>query len=66
MSDPGINGRIRLAYAFSALVACHAPSFLLHLQFSFGALRARRVSSAASRLPGITSPRFALHGWQRL
>ncbi|MEJ1377557.1 MAG: hypothetical protein RPU32_06215 [Candidatus Sedimenticola sp. (ex Thyasira tokunagai)] len=30
-----------------------------------GALRARRVSSAASRLPGITSPRFALHGWQR-
>ncbi|MEJ1408401.1 MAG: hypothetical protein RPU62_15740 [Candidatus Sedimenticola sp. (ex Thyasira tokunagai)] len=41
-------------------------SFLLHLQFSFGALRARRVSSAASRLPGITSPRFALHGWQRL
>ncbi|WXG51606.1 MAG: hypothetical protein RNU03_12115 [Candidatus Sedimenticola sp. (ex Thyasira tokunagai)] len=31
-----------------------------------GALRARRVSSAASRLPGITSLRFALHGWQRL
>ncbi|WXG56966.1 MAG: hypothetical protein ROD09_20220 [Candidatus Sedimenticola sp. (ex Thyasira tokunagai)] len=31
-----------------------------------GALRARRVSSAASRLPGITSPRFALHGWQRM
>ncbi|MEJ1404780.1 MAG: hypothetical protein RPU73_13095, partial [Candidatus Sedimenticola sp. (ex Thyasira tokunagai)] len=27
--------------------------------------RARRVSSAASRLPGITSLRFALHGWQR-
>ena len=27
---------------------------------------ARRVSSAASRLPGSTSLRFALHGWQRL
>ncbi|MCP4089361.1 MAG: hypothetical protein GY746_06170 [Gammaproteobacteria bacterium] len=26
---------------------------------------ARRVSSAASRLPGFTSLRFALHGWQR-
>ncbi|MBL3619065.1 MAG: hypothetical protein JMN26_15205, partial [gamma proteobacterium endosymbiont of Lamellibrachia anaximandri] len=25
-----------------------------------------RVSSAASRLPGTTSLRFALHGWQRL
>ncbi|MCP3667523.1 MAG: hypothetical protein GY696_34360 [Gammaproteobacteria bacterium] len=25
----------------------------------------RRVSSAASRLPGFTSLRFALHGWQR-
>ncbi|MEJ1379407.1 MAG: GGDEF domain-containing protein [Candidatus Sedimenticola sp. (ex Thyasira tokunagai)] len=36
------------------------------LCFPSGALRARRVSSAASRLPGITSPRFALHGWQRL
>ncbi|MEJ1415312.1 MAG: hypothetical protein RPU90_17360 [Candidatus Sedimenticola sp. (ex Thyasira tokunagai)] len=35
------------------------------LCFPSGALRARRVSSAASRLPGITSPRFALHGWQR-
>ncbi|WP_419640333.1 hypothetical protein [Thiolapillus sp.] len=30
------------------------------------ALCARRVSSAASRLLGTTSPRFALHGWQRL
>ncbi|WP_419582790.1 hypothetical protein [Thiolapillus sp.] len=29
------------------------------------ALCARRVSSAASRLPGTTSLRFALHGWQR-
>ncbi|WP_419604831.1 hypothetical protein [Thiolapillus sp.] len=29
------------------------------------ALCARRVSSAASRLLGSTSPRFALHGWQR-
>ncbi|MBL3535634.1 MAG: GGDEF domain-containing protein [gamma proteobacterium endosymbiont of Lamellibrachia anaximandri] len=28
--------------------------------------KARRVSSAASRLPGTTSLRFALHGWQRL
>ncbi|MBL3590731.1 MAG: hypothetical protein JMN24_13160 [gamma proteobacterium endosymbiont of Lamellibrachia anaximandri] len=27
--------------------------------------KARRVSSAASRLPGTTSLRFALHGWQR-
>ncbi len=27
---------------------------------------ARRVSSTASRLPGTISPRFALHGWQRL
>ncbi|MEJ1363512.1 MAG: RHS repeat-associated core domain-containing protein [Candidatus Sedimenticola sp. (ex Thyasira tokunagai)] len=35
------------------------------LCFPSGALRARRVSSAASRLPGITSLRFALHGWQR-
>ncbi|MEJ1418600.1 MAG: hypothetical protein RPU91_16210 [Candidatus Sedimenticola sp. (ex Thyasira tokunagai)] len=35
------------------------------LCFPSGALRARRVSSAASRLPGVTSPRFALHGWQR-
>ncbi len=25
---------------------------------------ARRVSSAASRLPGSTSLRLALHGWQ--
>ncbi|WP_419622446.1 hypothetical protein, partial [Thiolapillus sp.] len=30
------------------------------------ALCARRVSSAASRLLGSTSLRFALHGWQRL
>uniref|UniRef100_UPI003AF4EF31 hypothetical protein n=2 Tax=Thiolapillus sp. TaxID=2017437 RepID=UPI003AF4EF31 len=30
------------------------------------ALCARRVSSAASRLLGTTSLRFALHGWQRL
>ncbi|WP_419600073.1 hypothetical protein, partial [Thiolapillus sp.] len=30
------------------------------------ALCARRVSSAASRLLGATSLRFALHGWQRL
>ncbi|WP_419607544.1 hypothetical protein, partial [Thiolapillus sp.] len=29
------------------------------------ALCARRVSSAASRLLGTTSLRFALHGWQR-
>ncbi|WP_419609594.1 hypothetical protein [Thiolapillus sp.] len=29
------------------------------------ALCARRVSSAASRLLGSTSLRFALHGWQR-
>ncbi|WP_419610361.1 hypothetical protein, partial [Thiolapillus sp.] len=29
------------------------------------ALCARRVSSAASRLPGSTRLRFALHGWQR-
>ncbi|WP_419615171.1 hypothetical protein, partial [Thiolapillus sp.] len=29
------------------------------------ALCARRVSSAASRLLGATSLRFALHGWQR-
>ncbi|WP_419593281.1 hypothetical protein [Thiolapillus sp.] len=29
------------------------------------ALCARRVSSAASRLLGTTSPRFALHAWQR-
>ncbi|WP_419618774.1 hypothetical protein, partial [Thiolapillus sp.] len=29
------------------------------------ALCARRVSSAASRLLGSTSHRFALHGWQR-
>ncbi|MBL3619710.1 MAG: hypothetical protein JMN26_18620, partial [gamma proteobacterium endosymbiont of Lamellibrachia anaximandri] len=28
--------------------------------------KARRVSSAASRLPGTTSLRFALHGWQRM
>jgi len=28
--------------------------------------KARRVSSAASRLPRFTSLRFALHGWQRL
>ncbi len=28
--------------------------------------KARRVSSAASRLPGFTSLRFALHGWQRM
>ncbi|MBL3618242.1 MAG: hypothetical protein JMN26_10970, partial [gamma proteobacterium endosymbiont of Lamellibrachia anaximandri] len=28
--------------------------------------KARRVSSAASRLPGTTSLRFALHGWQRV
>ncbi|WP_419642756.1 hypothetical protein [Thiolapillus sp.] len=30
------------------------------------ALCARRVSSAASRLLGSTSLRFALHGWQRV
>ncbi|WP_419595150.1 hypothetical protein, partial [Thiolapillus sp.] len=30
------------------------------------ALCARRVSSAASRLLGSTSLRFALHGWQRM
>ena len=30
------------------------------------ALCARRVSSAASRLLGATSFRFALHGWQRM
>ncbi|WP_295513441.1 hypothetical protein [Thiolapillus sp.] len=30
------------------------------------ALCARRVSSAASRLLGTTSLRFALHGWQRM
>ncbi|WP_419630134.1 hypothetical protein, partial [Thiolapillus sp.] len=30
------------------------------------ALCARRVSSAASRLLGSTSLRFALRGWQRL
>ncbi|WP_419629255.1 hypothetical protein, partial [Thiolapillus sp.] len=30
------------------------------------ALCARRVSSAASRLLGSTSHRFALHGWQRV
>ena len=30
------------------------------------ALCARRVNSAASRLLGSTSLRFALHGWQRL
>ncbi|WP_419604842.1 hypothetical protein, partial [Thiolapillus sp.] len=30
------------------------------------ALCARRVSSAASRLLGATSLRFALHGWQRV
>ncbi|WP_419622970.1 hypothetical protein [Thiolapillus sp.] len=29
------------------------------------ALCARRVSSAASRLLGSTTLRFALHGWQR-
>ncbi|WP_419634508.1 hypothetical protein [Thiolapillus sp.] len=27
--------------------------------------KARRENSAASRLPGSTSLRFALHGWQR-
>uniref|UniRef100_UPI003AF839EC hypothetical protein n=1 Tax=Thiolapillus sp. TaxID=2017437 RepID=UPI003AF839EC len=27
--------------------------------------KARRENSAASRLLGSTSPRFALHGWQR-
>ncbi|MEJ1470105.1 MAG: hypothetical protein RPU59_03415, partial [Candidatus Sedimenticola sp. (ex Thyasira tokunagai)] len=27
--------------------------------------KARRVSSAASRLPGFTSLHFVLHGWQR-
>ncbi|WP_293689297.1 hypothetical protein [Thiolapillus sp.] len=30
------------------------------------ALCARQVSSAASRLLGSTSLRFALHGWQRM
>ncbi|WP_419584884.1 hypothetical protein [Thiolapillus sp.] len=30
------------------------------------ALCARRVSSAASRLLGSTTLRFALHGWQRM
>ncbi|WP_419608945.1 hypothetical protein, partial [Thiolapillus sp.] len=30
------------------------------------ALCARRVNSAASRLLGSTTLRFALHGWQRL
>ncbi|WP_419602237.1 hypothetical protein, partial [Thiolapillus sp.] len=30
------------------------------------ALCARRASSAASRLLGTTSLRFALHGWQRM
>ncbi|WP_419615556.1 hypothetical protein [Thiolapillus sp.] len=28
--------------------------------------KARRENSAASRLLGTTSLRFALHGWQRL
>ncbi|MEJ1376114.1 MAG: hypothetical protein RPV21_08315 [Candidatus Sedimenticola sp. (ex Thyasira tokunagai)] len=28
--------------------------------------KARRGSSAASRLPGFTSLHFVLHGWQRL
>ena len=28
--------------------------------------KARRENSAASRLPGTTSLRFALHGWQRM
>ncbi|WP_419602828.1 hypothetical protein [Thiolapillus sp.] len=38
----------------------------LNVYFAYPlALCARRVSSAASRLLGTTSLRFALHGWQR-
>ncbi|WP_419585507.1 hypothetical protein [Thiolapillus sp.] len=38
----------------------------LNVYFAYPlALCARRVSSAASRLLGSTSLRFALHGWQR-
>ncbi|WP_419615146.1 hypothetical protein, partial [Thiolapillus sp.] len=39
----------------------------LNVYFAYPlALCARRVSSAASRLLGTTSLRFALHGWQRV
>ena len=45
--------------ALDAMIGCL-------LCFPSGALRARRVSSAASRLPGTTSLRFALPGGQRV
>ncbi|WP_419584525.1 hypothetical protein, partial [Thiolapillus sp.] len=63
-SRPG-HPALRNNFASSLLLRTWLPMTGRRVWISPLALCARRVSSAASRLLGSTSLRFALHGWQR-